>query len=161
MSTTYEKLPLEPLFNKIDELKPQFIERLRKAIAIPSVSSDESLRPKVVEMSEFLVGELKQLGFHDIQVKPLGIQPPPVTDPNLELPPIVLGRFGDDPAKKTVLVYGHYDVQPALKEDGWATEPFTMHHDEVNDILFGRGSTDDKGPVLGWLNVIQAHNELG
>ena len=161
MSTTYEKLPLEPLFNKIDELKPQFIERLRKAIAIPSVSSDESLRPQVVEMSEFLVGELKQLGFHDIQVKPLGIQPPPVTDPKLELPPIVLGRFGDDPAKKTVLVYGHYDVQPALKEDGWATEPFTMHHDEAKDILFGRGSTDDKGPVLGWLNVIQAHNELG
>ena len=43
---SYEKLPLEPLFKKIDELKPQFIERLRKAIEIPSVSSDEGLRPK-------------------------------------------------------------------------------------------------------------------
>ena len=42
--------------------------------------------------------------------------------------------------KKTVLVYGHYDVQPALKDDGWKTEPFTMHYDKeksctVEDLL--------------------------
>lgn len=157
---SYEKLPLEPLFKKIDELKPQFIERLRKAIEIPSVSSDEALRPKVVDMANFLKTELTTLGFHDIQMKDLGIQPPPVADPNLKLPPIVLGRFGNDASKKTVLVYGHYDVQPALKEDGWDTEPFEMYHDEAKDILFGRGTTDDKGPVIGWLNVIEAHNEL-
>lgn len=157
---SYEKLPLEPLFGKIDELKPKFIQRLRDAIAIPSVSSDETLRPKVVEMAKFLQSELTTLGFHDIQMKELGIQPPPVADPNLKLPPIVLGRFGNDASKKTVLVYGHYDVQPALKEDGWSTDPFEMHHDEAKDILFGRGSTDDKGPVLGWLNVIEAHNAL-
>lgn len=157
---SYEKLPLEPLFKKIDELKPQFIERLRKAIEIPSVSSDEALRPKVVDMANFLKTELTTLGFHDIQMKDLGIQPPPVADPNLKLPPIVLGRFGNDASKKTVLVYGHYDVQPALKEDGWNTEPFEMYHDEAKEILFGRGTTDDKGPVIGWLNVIEAHNEL-
>ncbi|KAG7664781.1 dug1 [[Candida] subhashii] len=161
MSSKYEKLPLDPFFKTIDELKPKFIDRLRKAIAIPSVSSDEGLRPQVVAMAHFLVDELKTLGFHDIQLKELGTQPPPVVDANLQLPPIVLGRFGNDPAKKTVLVYGHYDVQPALKEDGWSTEPFTMYHDEKNDILFGRGTTDDKGPVLGWLNVIEAHNKLG
>lgn len=158
---SYEKLPLEPLFNKIEELKPKFIERLAKAIAIPSVSSDESLRPKVVEMSAFLVNELTNLGFEDIQLKDLGIQPPPVINKELQLPPIVLARYGNDSAKKNVLVYGHYDVQPASLEDGWATEPFKMHHDEVNDILYGRGSTDDKGPVLGWLNVIEAHRALG
>ena len=157
---SYEKLPLEPLFKKIDELKPQFIERLRKAIEIPSVSSDEGLRPKVVDMANFLKTELTTLGFHDIQMKDLGIQPPPVANPNLKLPPIVLGRFGNDASKKTVLVYGHYDVQPALKEDGWNTEPFEMYHDEAKEILFGRGTTDDKGPVIGWLNVIEAHNEL-
>ncbi|CAK9682526.1 unnamed protein product [Candida parapsilosis] len=161
MSEKYDKLPIDPLFKTIDELKPQFIERLSKAIAIPSVSSDEQLRPKVVEMSKFLVNELTQLGFQDIQVKELGTQPPPVQDANLQLPPIVLGRFGSDPKKKTVLVYGHYDVQPALKEDGWGTEPFTMHYDKTKEILYGRGSTDDKGPVMGWLNVVEAHNKLG
>lgn len=158
---SFEKLDLDPLFAKIDELKPAFIDRLAKAIAIPSVSSDESLRPKVVDMAAFLVSELTTLGFTDIKLKDLGKQPPPVSNPDLQLPPIVLARFGNDSAKKTVLVYGHYDVQPALKEDGWATEPFTMYHDTAADILYGRGSTDDKGPVMGWLNVVEAHNALG
>lgn len=157
----FEKLDLEPLFAAIDELKPAFIKRLADAIAIPSVSSDEGLRPRVVDMAAFLVNELASLGFDDIQLKDLGTQPPPVADATLQLPPVVLARYGSDLSKKTVLVYGHYDVQPALKEDGWATEPFTMYHDEAADILYGRGTTDDKGPVLGWLNVIEAHRKLG
>lgn len=158
---SFDKLALEPLFAKIDELKPAFIARLAKAIAIPSVSSDELLRPRVVDMAAFLVNELTALGFADIQLKDLGTQPPPVADKTLQLPPIVLARYGADPAKKTVLVYGHYDVQPALKEDGWGTEPFELVHDEAADILYGRGSTDDKGPVMGWLNVVEAHRALG
>jgi Cys-Gly metallodipeptidase DUG1 len=48
-----------------------------------------------------------------------------------------------------------------LKDDGWTTEPFELTHDEKTDRLYGRGSTDDKGPVLGWLNVIQAHQAAG
>lgn len=158
---SYEKLELKPLFDKIDELKPAFIERLALAVAIPSVSGDESLRPKVVEMAHFLVKELTSLGFEDIQLKELGVQPPPVENANLELPPVVLARLGNDKVKKTVLVYGHYDVQPALKDDGWLTDPFKLHHDQERDILFGRGLTDDKGPVLGWLNVVEAHRQLG
>lgn len=149
---------LQPLFAKIDELQSQFIQRLGDAIAIPSVSSDESLRPEVVNMANFLVKELESLEFHDIQVKPLGKQPPPVSDPNLELPPIVLARYGSSPQKKTVLVYGHYDVQPALKEDGWDTDPFKMEN--IKDVLYGRGTTDDKGPILGWLNVVEAYRNL-
>ena len=47
-----------------------------------------------------------------------------------------------DPAKKTLLVYGHLDVQPAALEDGWDTEPFVLT--EVDGKLYGRGSTDDK-----------------
>ncbi len=48
-----------------------------------------------------------------------------------------------------------------MKDDGWTTEPFVLTHDPKTDRLYGRGSTDDKGPVLGWLNVIQAHKEAG
>lgn len=150
---------LEPLFKQIDALKPSFIERLSKAVSIPSVSADESLRPKVFEMGHFIESELKALGAYDIQLRDLGVQPPPVADANLKLPPIVLARYGNDPAKKSILVYGHYDVQPALVEDGWNTDPFKLT--EVGDKLYGRGSTDDKGPVMGWLNVIEAHKTLG
>lgn len=158
---SYEKLPLEPFFNKIDELKPQFIERLTKAVEIKSVSGDETLRPFVFKMADFLVEELTKLEFQDIQLKDLGTQPEPVADKSLQLPPVVLARSGKDANKKTVLIYGHYDVQPALLGDGWNTDPFTLVHDQAKDILYGRGSTDDKGPVMGWLNVIQAHRELG
>lgn len=44
----------------------------------------------------------------------------------IPLPPIVLGRLGSDPGKKTVCIYGHLDVQPANIDDGWDTEPFTL-----------------------------------
>lgn len=50
-------------------------------------------------------------------------------------------------------------MQPALKEDGWETEPFELHHDLKSGKMFGRGSTDDKGPVLGWINAIDAMRE--
>lgn len=144
---------------RIDELKPQFIDRLRSAVEIPGVSGDESLRPQVVKTAEFLKEELIKLGAKDIILKELGTQPPPVANPNLQLPPVILSRFGSDPKKKTILIYGHYDVQPASLEDGWSTDPFKLV--EKNDVLYGRGSSDDKGPVVAWLNAIQAHNELG
>lgn len=143
------------LFNKIDELKPQFISRLAEAVAIPSVSADAAHRPKVFDMAKWLESQLKELGATDIQLKDLGIEE---GTQDLQLPPIVLARYGTDPSKKNVLIYGHYDVQPALKEDGWNTDPFTLVED--GDALYGRGSTDDKGPVMDWLNVLQAHNEL-
>ena len=108
-------------------------------------------------MADFLVSELKSLGA-SVRTFPLGPQP---GKPHLELPPIVGARYGSDPQKRTILVYGHYDVQPAAKEDGWSSEPFTLTVDEKTGRMFGRGSTDDKGPVLGWLNSIQAHKEAG
>ena len=158
-SSTMSEPDFTALFKKVDQLAPQFIERLRKAVEIPSVSGDESLRPEVVKTAEFLKAELEALGAQDIQLKELGTQPPPVADANLQLPPIVLSRFGNDPTKKTVLVYGHYDVQPAALSDGWNTEPFKLV--EKDGVLYGRGSSDDKGPVVCWLNSIQAHKELG
>lgn len=92
-----------------------------------------------------------------MQQRPLGKQP---GKEHLELPPVVIARYGNDKNKRTILVYGHYDVQPALKDDGWATEPFELTVDDKGR-MYGRGSTDDKGPVLGWLNAIEAHQKAG
>ena len=107
-------------------------------------------------MGHFLADELKALGAH-VEARELGPQP---HKEHLQLPPVIVGRYGEDPKKRTILVYGHYDVQPALKEDGWATEPFKLTVDD-KDRMYGRGSTDDKGPVLGWLNAIEAHQKAG
>lgn len=98
-------------------------------------------------MADFLEKSLLALGA-TVEKRPLGKEP---ARPTLELPPVILSRYGNDPKKRTILVYGHYDVQPALKEDGWATDPFVLDVDEKTGKMSGRGSTDDKGPVLVFL----------
>ena len=77
----------------------------------------------------------------------------------LDVPPILFGFLGQDKNKKTICVYGHLDVQPAVVTDGWDTDPFVLT--EIEGKLFGRGSTDDKGPVLDWINCIEAYKENG
>ncbi|KAK5987475.1 Cys-Gly metallodipeptidase dug1 [Cladobotryum mycophilum] len=147
---------LDGYFKQVDDLTEDFIERLRKAVAIPSVSAEEARRPEVVRMGEFLRDELVKLGA-TVELRALGPQP---GKEHLELPPAVLARYGNNKDKRTILVYGHYDVQPAELSDGWATEPFVLKVDEQGR-MYGRGSTDDKGPVLGWLNAIEAHQKAG
>ncbi|WKY16341.1 hypothetical protein Q1695_001200 [Nippostrongylus brasiliensis] len=70
----------------------------------------------------------------------------------LDLPPILFGVLGTDPKKKTLCIYGHLDVQPASKDDGWNSSPFELT--EIDGKMYGRGSTDDKGPVIAWINAI-------
>jgi Cys-Gly metallodipeptidase DUG1 len=147
---------LDGFFKQVDSSADHFIERLRKAVAIPSISAEDARRPDVVRMGEWLGDELKALGA-SVELRPLGKQP---HKEYLDLPPVVLARYGSDKNKRTILVYGHYDVQPAEKSDGWATEPFDLTVDDKGR-MFGRGSTDDKGPVLGWLNAIEAHQKAG
>ncbi|KAL6721340.1 hypothetical protein ACLMJK_000443 [Lecanora helva] len=147
---------LDGYFKQVDKLSESFIDRLRKAVAIPSISADAERRKDVVKMSDFLVSELTALGAH-VESRPLGPQP---GKENLELPPVIVARHGSDPKKRTILVYGHYDVQPANIEDGWPQDPFKLTIDK-NGRMYGRGSSDDKGPVVGWLNAIQAHREAG
>ncbi|KAF3086195.1 Cys-Gly metallodipeptidase [Orbilia oligospora] len=155
-TTTTTKMPVDltAYYNQVDVLEDAFVQRLRKAVAIPSVSAEPERRDDVRAMADFLKSELETLGA-SVQYYYPGEQ-----SPGLDLPPILLGRYGNDPAKRTILVYGHYDVQPAFKEDGWGTDPFDLTVDEKGR-MFGRGSTDDKGPVLGWLNVIEAHQKVG
>ncbi|KAK5108665.1 hypothetical protein LTR62_008070 [Meristemomyces frigidus] len=149
---------LDSFFQTVDANSEHFIDRLRKAVAIPSISAEEARREDVVKMGMFLKSQLESLGA-SMEARPLGKQP---GKEHLELPPAVIGRY---PAKKqegkrTILVYGHYDVQPAEKSDGWNTDPFELTVDEKGR-MYGRGSTDDKGPVLGWVNVIESHQKAG
>lgn len=102
----------------VDSLQKPFIDRLATAVAIPSVSADASYRPEVHKMGEWLASELEALNvkshltqciaYNRVEKRPLGKHT--MQGLELELPPIILGRYGSDPKKKTVLVYGHYDV---------------------------------------------------
>ncbi|NXY85443.1 CNDP1 dipeptidase, partial [Alcedo cyanopectus] len=77
---------------------------------------------------------------------------------DLPLPPVILGELRKDPHNPTVCFYGHVDVQPAKKEDGWKTDPYTLT--EIDGNLYGRGATDNKGPVLAWINAVETFRAL-
>jgi len=148
---------MDKFFAAVDASQETFIKRLTNAVAIASVSADIEHRAEVFQMSEFLIKELEAVGVK-VEKRHPGKQQ--LNGHEIDLPPVLLGSYGNDPAKKTVLVYGHYDVQPALLEDGWLSDPFKLVKND-KDQLVGRGSSDDKGPVLAWINALEAYKKAG
>lgn len=151
-------MDLNAIFSYIDRNENEFITRLKEWVAIESVSSDPARKADCFKMVTVVANDLKKVGC-DVRVvdNPSCKQTTPDSQ-TFALPPIILATYGSDTSKQTLCIYGHVDVQPAKKDDGWNTEPFqlTPHGDK----LIGRGSSDDKGPVLGWLCVLQAFKEL-
>jgi cytosolic nonspecific dipeptidase len=159
----YRRIPLEfyefvmekvlnDTFAYIDNHHEDFVERLRKVVAIPSVSTWSHCREHTILMMQHYADLLKGLDA-DTELCDIGEQT--VYDGSqIRLPPILLAQLGNDSSKKTLLIYGHLDVQPADIKDGWDSEPFQLV--ERNGNMYGRGSSDDKGPCLGWINAIEA-----
>ncbi|HMN28100.1 MAG TPA: peptidase M20, partial [Caldilineaceae bacterium] len=86
---------------------------LFEMLHIPSLSGDPAYAGDVKRMAEWLVTHMRQLNLQNVQVMPTAGHP------------VAYGEWlGAGPDKPTVLVYGHYDVVPALPEDGWETSPF-------------------------------------
>jgi len=149
---------LDAFFKKIDEKQDIFVKKLKEWVEIQSVSAWPEKRDECIKMVHHVAKELQKFGSTiEICPNPAG-QETCEDGRKIDYPPIILGHLGQDPAKKTICLYGHLDVQPAKKGDGWDTEPFVFQ--EIEGKMYGRGSTDDKGPVLGWLNVIETYQEL-
>ncbi|KAK9680218.1 Peptidase family M20/M25/M40 [Popillia japonica] len=149
--------PLTRLFAEIDRHKAKYIKNLEEAVAIQSVSAWPDKRPEIKRMVEWTSEKLKQLGV-EVSLHDVGTQKLPDSR-TIPLPPVLFGTYKAGDNKKTVCIYGHLDVQPALKEDGWDTEPFMLT--EKNEKLYGRGSSDDKGPVLCWIHALEAFKAIG
>ncbi|KAM9307710.1 beta-Ala-His dipeptidase-like [Gastrophryne carolinensis] len=150
-----EKL-IEDLFQYIDANQDDFVQALKEWIAVPSDSSDPQLRGDLIRMVEVTAQRIKKLGA-TVQLVDMGFETLR-DDKKIKFPPAILAELGNDTSKATVCFYGHVDVQPAKKEDGWKTDPYTMT--EVNGNLYGRGATDNKGPVLAWINAIDTYIAL-
>ncbi|KAL0613508.1 Cytosolic non-specific dipeptidase [Plecturocebus cupreus] len=148
---------LATLFKYIDENQDRYIKKLAKWVSIQSVSAWPEKRGEIRKMMEVAAADVRQLGG-SVELVDIGKQKLP-DGSEIPLPPILLGILGSDPQKKTVCIYGHLDVQPAALEDGWDSEPFTLV--ERDGKLYGRGSTDDKGPVAGWMNALEAYQKTG
>ncbi|KAK5642967.1 hypothetical protein RI129_009134 [Pyrocoelia pectoralis] len=144
------------LFDYIDSHKNEYIAALREAVAIPSVSASPEHRQDTCKMVEWTAQRLRNVGC-DVTIKDIGFEKL-LDGSEIPLPPVIFATLGRDSKKKTICIYGHLDVQPASVEDGWNSEPFNLT--EVNGKLYGRGSTDDKGPVLCWIHAIEAYNAM-
>ncbi|KAF5279099.1 hypothetical protein FQA39_LY05777 [Lamprigera yunnana] len=148
---------MNKFFSFIDQRHEDYIKSLQEAVAIPSVSGKPEYRKDVIRMVEWTAKRLRTLKC-DVKEKFIGFEKLP-DGTEIPLPPIILASLGNDPQKKTVCIYGHLDVQPAALNEGWNSEPFELT--ERDGKLYGRGASDDKGPVLCWLHAIEAFETIG
>ncbi|NWI54475.1 CNDP1 dipeptidase, partial [Calyptomena viridis] len=160
-SSSSSALEME-IFQYIDVHQSDFIKDLKEWVAVESDSVQPDLRKEVVRMMTLAADRLAALGA-TVNVVNLGSHQLP-DGQDLPLPPVILGELGKDPQNPTVCFYGHVDVQPAKREDGWNTDPYTLT--EIDGVyiflrnLYGRGATDNKGPVLAWINAVETFRAL-
>ncbi|OTF75109.1 cytosolic non-specific dipeptidase-like protein [Euroglyphus maynei] len=143
---------IRTVLDVIEKNQDLYVQNLADAIAIPSVSSQKETRPETLNVVKHFKQLLESKGV-ECELHMIGDETFP-DGTRLQLPPVLCGFIGNDINKKTLCVYGHLDVQPALLQDGWNTEPFKLV--ERDGKLYGRGASDDKGPVLAWINMIDA-----
>ncbi|MHA2172869.1 MAG: M20/M25/M40 family metallo-hydrolase, partial [Candidatus Kariarchaeaceae archaeon] len=130
-----------------DERTEEHLDFLAEFVSLKSISSDPQYRQTSHDTASYLLQQILTLGA-DAEVI---LQ----DDAN----PAVIGKIGNEEDIKTILIYGHYDVQPASKEDGWDTDPFDLT--EKDGFLYGRGATDDKGPISSTLFAVKEMMEDG
>src|SRR6056297_1849707 len=124
---------MEKTKDYIESNKDKFLNELVDLLRIPSVSTDASYKDDVLKAAEFIREKLESAGADKTEVCETGGYP------------IVYGEKMIDPSLPTVLVYGHYDVQPADPIELWDSPPFTP---VVKDgLVIARGAADDKGQM--------------
>ncbi|NDK57541.1 dipeptidase [Pontibacter fetidus] len=119
--------------NYISENKDRFLNELLDMLRIPSVSADPKFKQDVIRTAEFVKARLQEAGADKVELcETAGY-------------PIVYGEKIIDPSLPTVLVYGHYDVQPADPYELWNSPPFEP---VIKDgKIYARGACDDKGQM--------------
>ena len=123
--------------------KDRFLEELKEFVSIPSVSMQEKHKPDMQHAADWLSTRLTALGMQAVQVLPTSKHP------------VVFGEWrGAGDKSPTVLIYGHYDVQPVDPLDLWKTSPYEAT--QQGDYLFGRGTSDMKGQTIASIAAIDA-----
>lgn len=127
--------------------KDKFLDELLELLRIPSVSADSKYKEDVARCAEVVKESLLKAGADKAEVMPTAGHP------------IVYGEKMIDPSKPTVLVYGHYDVQPADPLELWDSPPFEP---VIKDgKIYARGSADDKGQFFMHVKALEVMNATG
>jgi acetylornithine deacetylase/succinyl-diaminopimelate desuccinylase-like protein len=141
-SLAAERERLASAFAYVDRHADQFVERLQRLVRMPSVSAHEQQLPETADVVEALA---RDAGAETGQIPLDGA------------PPLVYGRVaGTGP--RTLLLYNHYDVQPADPLELWVSEPFAA---EVRDgRIWGRGVSDNKGNLVARLCALETYRQV-
>jgi len=130
------------LFQWCEQHHERFLDALKTFVAIPSVSADPAHRADVRRCARSFVERMSSIGLTASVLETGGN-------------PVAYGEWLGAPGKPTVIIYGHYDVQPVDPLDLWLSPPFDA---QIRDgKIYGRGAVDDKGQVVMHLAAIEAH----
>jgi acetylornithine deacetylase/succinyl-diaminopimelate desuccinylase-like protein len=132
---------MQDLKEKLEAKKEIFVQELITLLSIPSVSADPKFATDVVKAAEYTANKLREAGADKVELcETAGY-------------PIVYGEKLVDPSLPTVLVYGHYDVQPADPYELWTSPPFEP---VIKDgKIYARGACDDKGQFYMHVKAFQ------
>jgi acetylornithine deacetylase/succinyl-diaminopimelate desuccinylase-like protein len=117
------------------------LSEFKEFLAIPSVSTSSAHKADVTRCGQWVAERLRRAGVPRVEIFPTPGHA------------IVYGEWLQAPGKPTVLVYGHYDVQPAVMADGWHTDPFTPT--VKDDYIFARGASDMKGQIFAQIKALE------
>ena len=119
----------------------QFEDDLCELLAIPSVSADSKFKPDIGRAATWVADQFRRIGLRTELIETIGN-------------PLVYAESPAVPGAPTVLVYGHYDVQPPDPLNEWISPPFQPT--KRNGNVYARGATDDKGQMLTHVKSAQA-----
>lgn len=129
----------------VDSNKDQYINDLIEVLKIPSISADSKYADEVIKTAEKIKSDFEAIGVDKAEIcDTVGF-------------PVVYAEKMVDSAAPTVLVYGHYDVQPPDPLDLWTSPPFEPVI--KNEKIYARGAADDKGQVYMHLKALQVMND--
>ena len=120
----------------------RYEQELMDILRIPSISSDPEHHEDMRKMAELLKKEMRSIGMDSVRIIETGGHP------------VVYSEWLNAPGKPTILIYGHYDVQPVDPVELWSSPPFEPVI--KNGKVFARGSADDKGQIYIHLKAIEA-----
>ncbi len=130
----------------VQENKDYILSDIRELLSIPSISAESKHKDDVLAASEWVKRKFEALGMEAQVFQTKGH-------------PVVYGQTAQDPNKKTVLVYFHYDVQPEGNEAEWKTKPFEPTLEDGK--MYGRGTTDDKMQGMIHAYALEALSKSG
>ncbi len=133
---------MQEVVDFIKKNKENYINELKEFLSIPSISTLPENKKDILRCAQFVSDKLKHAGMSHVEIF------------KTEGHPIVYGEWLGAPGKPTVLVYGHYDVQPVDPINLWDNPPFEP---VIKDgKIFARGATDDKGQVYMHIKSVEA-----